>query len=142
MLKVEVRKMFRSNGLIDDVVIHGEPDDYLKFSKTIQSVIESKKLTTHETNSSIGIEIIFDESVDQELFTSLQNQENEYFSIKDWDERDTLRVVGSEVILNTLYNFIVGLSGSGQGYSYISEYSEKYKYSFDSPEWQLHVDVV
>jgi len=140
MLKIEARQMFRSNGLIDDFAVYGAPDDYLQFAKIIKTSILSEKSATLGTNSTINLEIVLSDNESQELFTSLQNESDEYFSMKEWQERKILRIVGSEKILNELHLFLVSLSSRGEGYSYISEYSENYKYSNNSPEWRLHVE--
>ena len=132
--------MFRSNGLIDDFVCNGVPEDYLQFVENVKSVLASKESKKITTDSSLLIEITLDEKAD-ELFTSLQNEKNEYFSIKEWEARDILRVIGDEAVLNELQRFLIDLSGRGEGYSYISEYSEEYKYSPFSPEWRLHVNI-
>lgn len=132
--------MFRSNGLIDDFVVFGMPEDYLPVAEAIQNVISSNSPRTIETNSSINIEIIIVKNETKELFTSLQNENNEYFSMKEWQDRNILRVKGSKAVLMELYQFLVDLSGRGQGYSYISEYSENHTYSHCSPEWRLHVE--
>ena len=139
MLNIQARQMFRSNGLIDDFVANNAPEDYLQFAESIQSVLSSKESEEIKTDSSLLIKTSLDEEAD-ELFTSLQNEKNEYFSIKEWEERNILRVISSEAVLNELQRFLIELSGRGEGYSYLSEYSEEYKYSPFSPEWRLHVN--
>ena len=74
------------------------------------------------------------------LFTSLQTKKNEYLSVEDWENRDRLRLMGNKTVLIELSNFLKDLSGRGAGYSYLCEYSEKYEYADDSPEWRLHVE--
>ena len=86
------------------------------------------------------IEITCDNSEDTELFTSFQNRDNEYFSMEAWECRNILKVQASSIILKELVLFLRELSGRGVGYSYLSEYSEKYAYSTFSPEWRLHVE--
>ncbi len=88
----------------------------------------------------ISIQIIRDEA-ENKLFTSLQNDKNEYFSLDEWNNRSILRVFGGANVLASLQAFLRDLSGRGEGYSYISEYSESIGYSNDSPEWRLHVEV-
>jgi len=41
MLKFELRQLFRSHGLIDDVVVFGMPDDYVHFSERVATAIVS-----------------------------------------------------------------------------------------------------
>jgi len=138
VLKIEVRQMFRSNGLIDDLVVSGLSEDYLQFSEVVKSVSNSRESRTISTGSSITIEVIWIEEP-SELFTSLQNKDDDYFSMKDWNERNILRVIGNTSTLDELGEFLTDLPSRGEGYSYISEYSENYGYSLFSPEWQLHV---
>lgn len=92
------------------------------------------------SESDISIEIIRDED-EEELFTSLQNKTNDYFSMDDWNDRDILRIYGSNRVLFSLQEFLNDLAGRGEGYSYISEYSENENYSNNSPEWRLHVEI-
>jgi hypothetical protein len=138
MLRVEYRKMYRPNGLMDDFVLYGEPVDYVAFAAAVETAIESGEVKALETASSIHIEIRTVDGRDA-LFTSLQNQEDFYPSATDWDQRNILRVAGSRATLQRLRHFLVDLSGRGEGYSYISEYSEDHGYSANSPEWRLHV---
>jgi len=140
VLRVEARQMYRSNGLIDDFVVYGFPNDYLELAEMVESALSSKKPTKLKTSSSIDLEIILNNEESQELFTSLQNEGNEYLSMQEWQERNILRIMGNGKILNELHAFLIDLSGRGEGYSYISEYSESFKYSPYSPEWRLHVD--
>lgn len=37
MLKIEARQMYRSNGLIDDLVVYGIADDYVRLSERIEA---------------------------------------------------------------------------------------------------------
>jgi hypothetical protein len=139
MLRVEYRKMQRINGLIDDFVLHGEPDDYLEFASAVQSAVKDKVIVRLKTASRFSIEINSDYTWD-ELFTSLQNKNNEYNSVNEWEQRDILRIWASPAVLEVLRLFLVDLSGRGDGYSYLSEYSERYPYHPHSPEWRLNVE--
>ncbi|MGA8204093.1 MAG: hypothetical protein WB812_06200 [Woeseiaceae bacterium] len=138
-MKIEARQIFRSNGLIDDLVVYGKPEDYLLFADFVGKAITSKKPTLLLSVSDISVQIVRDES-ESELFTSLQNETNEYYSIDDWNNRTILRVIGSSSVLANLQTYLDDLSGRGDGYSYISEYSETSSYSSNSPEWRLHVE--
>lgn len=138
-MKIEARKIFGSNGLIDDLVVTGSSGEYLKFSKTIGAAINSNTPELISLDSDISIEIIRDDE-ELELFTSLQNETNEYYSMADWNDRNVLRVFGNEKVLTLLQSFLNDLAGRGEGYSYISEYSENLEYSRNSPEWRLHVE--
>jgi hypothetical protein len=138
VLKIELRQMFRPNGLIDDVVIYGTPEDYELFSERVSSALSSPDAVVLNSDSPMCIEISMNKE-SEDLFTSLQNENNEYFSMKDWNARSILRVVGSEAVLRELSEFLSDLSGKGKGYSYISEFSASSKYSGLSPEWRLHV---
>ena len=140
MLKIEAREMFRSNGLIDDFVVYGKPEDYIQLSKEVESVISSGKAVSVKSDSKISIEISLDEN-ESELFTSLQNKDDEYFSMDAWRARNILRVMGNKNILESVQLFLIELSGRGEGYSYISEYSDSKGYSQASPEWRLHVEI-
>jgi hypothetical protein len=138
VLRLEHRQLFRSNGLIDDFVLHGDAGDYLHFAARVEAALGSGVPVTVETASSIQIEIL--EAADApELFTSLQNQEDFYGSLADWSARDILRVRGRSDVLEALRVFLVDLSRRGRGYSYISEYSVDLGYSTSSPEWRMHV---
>lgn len=139
MLKIEARQMFRSNGLIDDFAVYGAPEDYLRFNETIKAAVSGDKAVMLDTDTPLSIEVTLDNEA-HELFTSLQNENNEYLSMEEWNERNILKVAGSEEVLIELCTFLVSLSKRGNGYSYISEYSEKHKYSQYSPEWRLHVE--
>jgi hypothetical protein len=130
--------MFRPNGLIDDVVVYGAPEDYEQFSERVRAAISSLDAVVLNGDSPICIEISKNNE-SEDLFTSLQNESNEYFSMKDWSARSILRVVGSETVLKELSEFLSGLSGRGEGYSYISKFSVSSEYSRYSPEWRLHV---
>lgn len=130
--------MFRSNGLIDDVVIYGAPEDYQLFAERVRVAISSSEVVILDSDSSIRIEVSKDNASD-DLFTSLQNESGEYCSMQDWQSRNVLRVSGSDAQLGELSAFLFDLSGRGEGYSYISEYSKSSGYSRYSPEWRLHV---
>ena len=138
MLKIVLRQMQRSNGLIDDVVVYGAPEDYQKFSEQVKTAASSSNAVVLQSDSSICIEISKCNESD-DLFTSLQNQSNEYFTTKAWEDRNILRVSGSGKLLTELSLFLSDLSGRGEGYSYISEFSELSEYSSHSPQWRLHV---
>ena len=140
MLKIEAREMFRPNGLIDDFLVYGKPEDYIHLSKQVVSVISSKNPIMVSTDSEISIEISIDENR-TELFTSLQNKEHDYFSMGMWKARNILRFMGNENILESLHMFLINLSQRGEAYSYISEYSTIEKYSKQSPEWRLHLEI-
>ncbi|MGR6874055.1 hypothetical protein ACU6U9_17490 [Pseudomonas sp. HK3] len=137
-MRVEARKTFASNGLIDDLVIYGESKDYLQLAELIGNAISSKSPTSLLSKSGITIEIILD--YEDELFTSLQNKTNEYYSMNDWNNRNVLRIYGCEKILSALQSFLSDVAKRGDGYSYISEYSKNLGYSRNSPEWRLHVE--
>lgn len=139
MLNIAHRTLYRSNGLIDDFVVSGKPQDYVSFAHAVNSATSSPTPVIVETDSFIRIAISVEGEFD-ELFTSFQNEDNQYYSHKDWEERDVLRVMGAELVLQKLYEFLKDLSGRGQGYSYLSEYSKTHHYSPDSPQWRLHVD--
>jgi hypothetical protein len=132
--------MYRSNGLIDDFVLYGEPGDYLSFASRVEAAIHSRGPETFRTESQIQIEISITDRY-RVLWTALENEDNFYPSIDAWNRRDILRVAGSPEILEKLRCFLVDLSGRGLGYSYISEFCEDSPYSADSPEWRLHVQV-
>jgi hypothetical protein len=138
MLKFELRQMFRSNGLIDDVVVFGIPEDYVRFSERVAAAVASKEPVVLRTASDICVEISRDDNLET-LFTSLQNENDEYISMNAWNTRNILRVVGSERTLVNLSTFLLAVSGRGVGYSYISEFAEGGQYSGHSPEWRLHV---
>jgi hypothetical protein len=138
MLRIELRQMFRSNGLIDEIVVYGTPEDYAQFSEQVNMAISLPEAVVLNCESPICIEISRDNKSNN-LFTSLQNERDEYFSMKDWEARNILRVVGTEVVLNELCSFLLELSARGEGYSYISEFSASSEYSSFSPEWRLHV---
>ncbi|WP_147431339.1 hypothetical protein [Azonexus fungiphilus] len=139
MLRIELRQMFRSNGLIDDIVIYGTSEDYRLFAEQVSVAISSSEAVALNNDSSINLEISKNNaSVD--LFTSLQNSRNEYSSMQDWLSRNVLRISGSESQLGELSAFLFNLSSRGEGYSYISDYSESSGYSSYSPEWRLHVE--
>ena len=138
MLRIELRQIFRSNGLIDDVVFYGAPEDYEQFSKQIKAAISSSDAVVLNSDSPILIEISKDNK-SEILFTSLQNESDKYFSMEDWSARGILRVIGSEAALKKLSEFLSDLSGRGEGYSYISEFSISNEYSSFSPEWRFHV---
>ena len=138
MLKLEYRKLFAVNGLIDDFVLYGKPSDYVEFSRTIEAAIRGKTIATLYTASHIRIEIDSDSETGT-LMTSLQNQDNRYPSVSDWEQRDILRVWGSPAVLEQLRLFLLDLAGRGKGYSYLAEFSEEYSCRQSSPEWRLHV---
>mgnify|MGYP000844865933 CR=1 FL=1 len=140
MIDLEHRQMYRSNGLIDDFVLHGSLADYRSFALQVQAAIRSGEPEQLPTSSPIVIEIACDPS-QAELFTSLQNQDDLYPDIKEWAQRSILRLRGRTEVLEALCTFLIDLSGRGEGYSYISEYSEQFGYAKDSPEWRLHVRV-
>ena len=139
-MRIEVRQQFRSNGLIDDLALYAKPEGYLQFANFVGKAINSGKPTLMPTESNISVEIVCDED-DEELFTSLQNKANDYFSMDDWNNRNILRVYGASSILDSLQAFLVNVASRGEGYSYISEYSENSVYSSESPEWRLHVEI-
>ena len=138
MLRVEHRQMMRINGLIDDFALYGEATDYLDFAATVESAIQSKEPQTLQTASRFHIEIACDTKSD-ELYTSLQNHDAEYSSLDDWEQRNTLRIWGNAPVLEHLHVFLRSFPERGQGYSYISEYSEEHPYHLLSPQWRLHV---
>jgi hypothetical protein len=140
MIELEYRKMFRPYGLLDDFVLYGSPSDYVALASSVRMAIDSGKPQIVRTSSSITIRIEVEEGL-RELFTSLQNLDNFYASIEDWERRDILRVAGGTEVLDALDDFLQDLSTRGEGYSYLSEYSEQFAYAADSPRWRLHVRV-
>ena len=138
MIRIEHREIFRPNGLIDDFVLFGSPSDYVALAGLVQAAIHSGRPETLHTQSWMRLEI---QAVSDrcDLFTSLQNQEDTYPSREEWQQRNVLRVIGSAAVLEQLHLFLLDLSGRGDGYSYISQYSEALGYSSESPEWRLHV---
>lgn len=140
VVRIEARQMFRPNGLIDDLVLYAKPEEYHQFADFVGKAISSNTPTLMLSESDISIEIIRDET-EEELFTSLQNKTNDYFSMDDWSNRDALRIYGSHRVLSCLQEFLNDLAGRGEGYSYLSEYSETSGYSSSSPEWRLHVEI-
>ncbi len=137
---IEARQMFRPNGLIDDLVVYATPKEYLSFAELVGQAVRSKQTISVSSESAISIEIVPNKA-EEELFTSLQNQADEYLSMDEWNHRNTLRVFGNELILSDLQRFLIDLAGRGEGYSYISEYSERNAYSSRSPEWRLQVEA-
>ena len=120
VVRIEARQMFRPNGLIDDFVVYGKSEDYLLFADYVGKAVNSEDPSSMPSESGIVVEITRDEA-ETELFTSLQNEQNEYFSFDDWNNRTILRVYGSGRVLSALQLFLRDLSGRGDGYSYISE---------------------
>lgn len=139
-MRIETRQMYRTNGLIDDFVLFGKPEEYVLFASLVEKAITSKVFVPMLTESEITIQIYLSDS-DHELFTSLQNDKNDYYSMEDWNNRNYLRVFGCKEVLLELSKYLMDLSARGDGYSYISEYSNNMEYSTLSPEWRLHVDV-
>ncbi|MGY3265510.1 hypothetical protein [Lysobacter sp. HA35] len=138
MIDLEHRRMYRSNGLIDDFVFYGGPSEYISFASGVRAAIGSGRSETLPTSSGIWIEITNDpDQVD--LFTSLQNQEDFYPTMAAWEDRNILRVRGSTDVLEGLCAFLLDLPRRGAGYSCLSEYSDTLSYAADSPEWRLHV---
>lgn len=131
--------MYRSNGLIDDVIIWGSPADFIFFADAVSQAVSSHEPVLMQSDSDISLEISSDEAK-EDLFTSLQNENNEYLSMDDWNNRNLLRLCGSHSVLESLEAFLKDVSGRGDGYSYISEYSDNHGYSPNSPEWRLHVE--
>lgn len=138
MIELEYRKMFRPYGLLDDFVLYGSPSDYVALASSVRMAIDSGKPQIVRTSSPIAIRIEVEEGL-RELFTSLQNLDNFYASMDDWERRDILRVAGGTGVLEALDGFLQDLSMRGEGYSYLSEYSEQFAYAADSPRWRLHV---
>jgi len=139
-VRIEARQMYRSNGLIDDLVLYAKPVGYHQLADFVGKAISSERPILMLSESNISIEITLDES-EEELFTSLQNKTNDYFSSDDWNNRDILRIYGNRSILARLQAFLNDLANRGEGYSYISEYSDNENYSNNSPEWRLHVEI-
>ena len=102
--------MFRSNGLIDDLVLYAKPEEYRQLSDFVGKAISTEEPTLMLSESDISIEIILDET-EEELFTPLQNKTNDYFSMDDWNNRDILRIYGSGSILARLQAFLNDLAG-------------------------------
>ena len=141
MLRIELRQIYRPNGLVDDLVVYGRPQDYMHLSERVESAITSPIAVVVSTDSSMRVEIAKNNELET-LFTSLQNEENEYFSAEDWNARNVLRVTGPEQALKKLSAYFLDVSVRSDGYSYISEYSESGGYSDHSPEWRLHVQSI
>ncbi len=139
-MRIEARQMYRSNGLIDDLVLYAKPAGYHQLADFVGKAISSERPILMLSESNISIEITLDES-EEELFTYLQNKTNDYFSSDDWNNRDILRIYGNRSILARLQAFLNDLANRGEGYSYISEYSDNENYSNNSPEWRLHVEI-
>lgn len=139
-MKIEVRTMFRSNGLIDDLVIHAKPNEYLLLADLVEKAIASKKPIRMKPESEVSIEVTA-EKTEEELFTSLQNEQNEYYSMEQWNNRNILRVFGNDLVLAEFQAFLKDLATRAEGYSYINEYSESHSYSSFSPECRLHVEA-
>ncbi len=139
-MRIEARQLFRSNGLIDDLVLHAKPEEYLQFAEIVDQAINSKQPKLILSESDILIEIIYRDA-GEELSTSLQNKTNNYISMDDWKARNILRIFGNANALIALQAFLIDLAGRGKGYSYLSEYSNDCKYSNNSPEWRLHVEI-
>jgi len=138
MIDIEHRQMYRSNGLIDDLVLHAGTPDYIYFAAQVRLAIDNGRLETVSTSSRFRIEITCAPE-QMELFTSLQNQEDVYPTMEEWTQRSIVRVRGSAQVLESLHGFLLDLPRRGEGYSYISEYAEHLAYSSHSPEWRLHV---
>ena len=138
MLKFELRQLFRSNGLIDDVVVFGLPEDYVLFAESVAAAIASPRPILLRSDADTCVEISRDDDMEM-LFTSLQNEKDEYLSMHAWNNRSILRVIGSERTLMKLSTYLRAVSTKGVGYSYISEFAEAGQYSRHSPEWRLHV---
>lgn len=138
MLQLEHRQMFAVNGLIDDFVLYGKPSDYVELARTVESAIRGCNTAILQTASRIRIEIEGDHE-NMHLMTSLQNRDNDYPSMNDWEQRDILRVWGSPTVLEQLRLFLLDLAGRGRGYSYLAEFSKEYSCHHSSPEWRLHV---
>ena len=141
MLRIELRHIYRPNGLMDDLVVYGLPQDYAHLSERVESAITSPDAVIVSTDSHMRVEITKNNEL-QTLSTSLQNEENEYFSPEDWNARNVLRVTGPEHALKDLSAYFLDVSLRSDGYSYISEYSDSGEYSDHSPEWRLHIQKV
>lgn len=138
MLDIEHRQLYRSNGLIDDFVVFGTPADYVAFAQLVERAIASNGKAASLTAE--GIQLLVVAAAGQhELFTSLQNEEDFYPSLVDWNRRNILRVSGSDAVLERLRRFLMDVSTRGDGYSYISEYSSEFSYCVNSPQWRLQV---
>ncbi|WP_223789881.1 hypothetical protein [Marinicella meishanensis] len=138
-LRIEHRKMYRSNGLIDDFVVYGAPEEYLLFAYLVDKAIAATQPIMMLTESNITVEINCADFIKDQLFTTLENEQGEYLTHADWEARDRLRIYGNPTILRALQQFLIDLSGRGKGYSYLCEYSTTHPYAADSPEWRLHV---
>ncbi|WP_406610820.1 hypothetical protein [Agarivorans sp. JK6] len=139
-MEIEARQMFRSNGLIDDLVVYATRAEYLLLAESVGNAVKCQSRVSLPCASGISIEIYCDDTAD-ELFTSLQNRANEYSSMEEWNSRDILRVYGSDIVLSSLQAFFIELAERGEGYSYISEFSPEYRYSRYSPEWRLCIEI-
>ena len=126
---------------MDDLVVYGLPQDYAHLSERVESAITSPDAVIVSTDSHMRVEITKNNEL-QTLSTSLQNEENEYFSPEDWNARNVLRVTGPEHALKDLSAYFLDVSLRSDGYSYISEYSDSGEYSDHSPEWRLHIQKV
>jgi hypothetical protein len=114
MIHIEHREMQRSNGLIDDFVVYGSPDDYNSLASRVRSAVGSGEPEIVHTSSRIGIEIQIDPEL-SELFTSLQNQDNLYPTKSAWAERNILRVAGGKEVLEALSAFFTTLVRAAKG---------------------------
>ena len=139
-MRNETTQMYRSNGLIDDLVIYAKPEAYALFTEMVGKVIHSKAPALIRSDSGISIEIICDERREV-LFTPLQNKTNQNFSLEDWNRRNILRLWGIRNRLSELKGYLEEFAKRGLEYSYISEYSEAASYSQYSPEWWLHMEL-
>ena len=140
MLHIEHRQMRRSNGLIDDFVLYGTPSDYLFFAVQVEEALRTSSPVSLATASLIRIEIL-KANDENSLFTSLQNEDDFYPSMDAWAGRMILRLRGTGAVLESLRRFLLDFSGRGDGYSYISEYSNELAYCAESPQWRLHVQT-
>lgn len=138
MLRVEHRQLFRPNGLIDDFVVHGGPEDYVAFSGQVMLATQSHDPVVLACETPMHIEISRLDTATA-LFTSLQNEANDYLSMEAWANRRILRETGTGDVLERLALFLSDIANRGHGYSYISEFSSAGGYSAQSPEWRLHV---
>lgn len=88
---------------------YGKKHDYLEFASLVKSVTETSETASLNTTSEISIEVSVNNSY-PELFTSLQNKENEYFSMPEWEERNIFKIIGNKSVLENLYLFFTDLA--------------------------------
>lgn len=138
-MRIEVRQLPPSNVWADDIIVYGTPVDYQSFAEFVDKCLETNSPTLMLTESDVLVEIVLDESQD-ELLSSYQVNQSDDASMEHVNHEIVLRVCGNRTILSVLKEFLVDLSGRGDGYSYLCEYSEKYDCAEESKDWRMHVE--